>query len=147
MDSSSGFAEAATMSLASMELLYIALECMSTENLTSNSNLQAPEKFQARSFKRRCVSQLEIGALMFLRSLGLGIWSFPNVARMAVSRYCFAMILGTAKKQKASSPLLLLLRVNAVHSWRRLLSIREQSRLLTGIIGIFVTGYLVLAFE
>ena len=48
--------------------------------------------------------------------------------------------------QFKTSPLLLLLRVNAVHSWRRLLAIREQSRLLTGIIGIFVAGYLVLAF-
>ena len=33
------------------------------------------------------------------------------------------------------------------HSWRRLLSIRRQSRLLTGIITFFVLGYLVLAFE
>jgi len=45
------------------------------------------------------------------------------------------------------SPLLLLLRVNAVHSWRRLLAVREQSRLLTSIIGFFVASYLVLAFE
>ena len=45
------------------------------------------------------------------------------------------------------SPLLLLLRVNVVHSWRRLLAIRQQSRLLTGIIGFFIAGYLVLAFE
>ncbi len=44
------------------------------------------------------------------------------------------------------SPLLLLLRVNAVHSWRKLLSVRRQSRLLTGIISFFVIGYLVLAF-
>jgi ABC-2 type transport system permease protein len=43
--------------------------------------------------------------------------------------------------------LLLLLRVNAVHGWRRLLAVREQSRLLTGIIAFFVAGYLVLAFE
>ncbi len=48
--------------------------------------------------------------------------------------------------QLKSSQLLLLLRVNAVHSWRRLLAIRQQSRLLTGIISIFVGGYLVLAF-
>ena len=34
-----------------------------------------------------------------------------------------------------------------MHSWRRLLSIRRQSRLLTGIITFFVVGYLVLAFE
>ncbi|HEV2693017.1 MAG TPA: hypothetical protein VG347_09010 [Verrucomicrobiae bacterium] len=46
-----------------------------------------------------------------------------------------------------SSPLLLLLRVNAIHSWRRLLAIRQQSRLLSSIIGIFVGGYLILAFE
>ena len=46
-----------------------------------------------------------------------------------------------------SSQLLLLLRTNAVHSWRRLLSVREQSRLLTGIIGLFMAAYLVLAFE
>jgi ABC-2 type transport system permease protein len=46
-----------------------------------------------------------------------------------------------------NSPLLLLLRVNAVHSWRRLLAVRQQSRLLTSIIGLFVAGYLVLAFE
>jgi ABC-2 type transport system permease protein len=49
--------------------------------------------------------------------------------------------------QLKSSPLLLLLRVNAVHSWRRLLAVREQSRLLTGIIAIFIGGYLALAFE
>jgi ABC-2 type transport system permease protein len=46
-----------------------------------------------------------------------------------------------------SSQLLLLLRVNAIHSWRRLLAVREQSRLLSGIISAFVIGYLVLAFE
>jgi ABC-2 type transport system permease protein len=45
-----------------------------------------------------------------------------------------------------NSPLLLLLRVNAIHSWRRLLAVRQQSRLLTSIIGFFVAGYLVLAF-
>lgn len=45
-------------------------------------------------------------------------------------------------------PLLwLLLRTNALHSWRRLLDIRHQSRLLTAIISLFVVGYLVLAFE
>ena len=49
--------------------------------------------------------------------------------------------------QLKSSQLLLLLRVNAVHTWRRLLDIRKQSRLLTGIISVFVVGYLVLAFE
>ena len=49
--------------------------------------------------------------------------------------------------QFKTSHLLLLLRVNARHSWRRLLSVRKQSRLLTGIISAFMVGYLVLAFE
>jgi ABC-2 type transport system permease protein len=49
--------------------------------------------------------------------------------------------------QFKSLPLVILLRTNAVHSWRRLLSIRQQSRLLTSIISFFVVGYLVLAFE
>ena len=49
--------------------------------------------------------------------------------------------------QIKSSQLLLLLRVNALHGWRKLVSIRSQSSLLTGIISIFVLGYLVLAFE
>ena len=41
---------------------------------------------------------------------------------------------------------MLLLRVNMTNSWRRLLAVREQSRLLTSIISIFVLGYLVLSF-
>ena len=40
----------------------------------------------------------------------------------------------------------LLLRVNAQQSWRRLLSVRSQSRLLTSIIALFITGYLVVSF-
>ncbi|MBU6398833.1 MAG: hypothetical protein KGS61_00810 [Verrucomicrobia bacterium] len=43
-------------------------------------------------------------------------------------------------------PLLLLLRVNALQSWRRILTLRGQSRLLTSLIGGFVIGYLWLAF-
>ncbi len=50
-------------------------------------------------------------------------------------------------RSKPTPPLWLLVRVNALHSWRRLLAMREQSRLLTAIIGLFVLGYLVLAFE
>lgn len=46
-----------------------------------------------------------------------------------------------------SSHLLLLLRVNALHGWRRALALRHQSWLLSGVIGLFITGYLVLAFE
>ncbi len=61
-------------------------------------------------------------------------------------RLNFSRVSGLAAQLK-SSPLLLLLRVNAVHSWRRLLAVREQSQLLTGIISFFVIGYLVLAFE
>ena len=40
----------------------------------------------------------------------------------------------------------MLLRVNAISSWRKLLAVREQSRLLTALIGLFIGGYLVLSF-
>jgi ABC-2 type transport system permease protein len=49
--------------------------------------------------------------------------------------------------QSAPSPLRLLVRVNVLHSWRRLLAVREQSRLLTGVIGLFIASYLFLSFE
>ncbi len=44
------------------------------------------------------------------------------------------------------APLTLLLRVNWLSTWRRLKSVREQSRLLSGVIFLFITSYLVLAF-
>ena len=43
-------------------------------------------------------------------------------------------------------PLWLLLRVNTIQIWRRLLSVREQSRLLTFLIAAFVLGYLSISF-
>ena len=49
--------------------------------------------------------------------------------------------------QSNPSPLWLLVRVNALHSWRRLLAVREQSRLMTSVIGLFIAGYLFLSFE
>jgi ABC-2 type transport system permease protein len=52
----------------------------------------------------------------------------------------------SSKSKSVPAPLLLLLRVNAMHSWRRLLGVREQSRLLTSIILGFIVGYLVLSF-
>ena len=39
------------------------------------------------------------------------------------------------------------MRVNALHTWRKLLAVRGQSRLLTGVIGSFIVGYLWLSFE
>jgi ABC-2 type transport system permease protein len=48
--------------------------------------------------------------------------------------------------QAKHSPLWLLVRVNAVSSWRKLLATRKQSRLLTSLIGSFIVGYLVLSF-
>jgi len=45
-----------------------------------------------------------------------------------------------------SKPLVLLLRVNALQSWRRLKSVRQQSRLLTAFISLFLGGYIVLSF-
>ena len=52
----------------------------------------------------------------------------------------------SVQTNSAPAPLWLLLRVNALQSWRRLLSVREQSRLLTGIIVLFIGGYLGLSF-
>src|ERR1051325_5753352 len=47
---------------------------------------------------------------------------------------------------RCSYPLLLLLKVNGLQHWRRLKAVREQSRLLTAVILIFLSGYLVLSF-
>ena len=44
------------------------------------------------------------------------------------------------------SPLALLLQTNLRQGWRRLLAIRQQSRLLSLLIGLFVLGYVVIAF-
>lgn len=44
------------------------------------------------------------------------------------------------------SPLSLLVRVNTLTLWRRLKSIRDQSRLLTAVIALFLAGYFMLAF-
>ncbi|HWN96899.1 MAG TPA: hypothetical protein VNT99_17860 [Methylomirabilota bacterium] len=51
--------------------------------------------------------------------------------------------------QKSSSvppPLSLLIRVNTLQIWRRLKDIRQQSRLLTLVIALFMTGYCALSF-
>jgi ABC-2 type transport system permease protein len=49
-------------------------------------------------------------------------------------------------RKPAPAPLWLLVRTNALQSWRRFLSVRNQSRLLTGIIALFLAGYLVASF-
>ncbi len=48
--------------------------------------------------------------------------------------------------QSSPGPFWLLVRVNALQSWRRFLAARQQSRLLTGVIGLFVSGYLIVSF-
>jgi len=53
---------------------------------------------------------------------------------------------GAAKPRPHASPLALLLRVNLLQMWRRLLSVRAQSPLLTGLIAVFIGGYIYLAF-
>lgn len=50
------------------------------------------------------------------------------------------------KEAFAPAPLTLLIRVNALQSWRRLKGLRHQSRLLTLVIVMFMCGYLALAF-
>lgn len=47
----------------------------------------------------------------------------------------------------APSPFILLLRVNLLQGWRRIVALREQSRLLTGLIAVFLVGYAGLAFK
>jgi ABC-2 type transport system permease protein len=47
----------------------------------------------------------------------------------------------------APAPLVLLLRIHLLQTWRKIKSLREQSRLLTTVIGLFIVGYLVLSFE
>jgi ABC-2 type transport system permease protein len=51
-----------------------------------------------------------------------------------------------ARTETTPAPLWLLIRVNGLQVWRRLLSIREQSRLMTAVIALFVGGYLWLSF-
>src|SRR6266436_4030440 len=46
----------------------------------------------------------------------------------------------------SASPLLLLLKVNGLQQWRRLKAVRDQSGLLTAIILVFLSGYVVLSF-
>src|SRR5437764_1298327 len=48
--------------------------------------------------------------------------------------------------RKMPAPLFLLMRVNTLQVWRRLKSVRQQSRLLTSIIVLFIVGYLILSF-
>src|SRR6516165_112450 len=52
----------------------------------------------------------------------------------------------SALSARPTNQLLLLIRVNVVQAWRRLKSVREQSRLLTGIIFLFISGYVTLSF-
>ncbi|HUB87090.1 MAG TPA: hypothetical protein VMB22_04305, partial [Verrucomicrobiae bacterium] len=49
-------------------------------------------------------------------------------------------------QSKSPPPLLLLLRVNVISSWRKLLAVRQQSRLLTVLITAFIGGYLAVSF-
>lgn len=50
------------------------------------------------------------------------------------------------QSREFTPPLLLLLRVNAIQAWRRMKSVRQQSRLLSSFIGFFIIGYLTLSF-
>src|SRR2546423_3863566 len=51
-----------------------------------------------------------------------------------------------SNSRSPTAPLLLLLKVNGLQHWRRLKAVREQSRLLTAIILLFLSGYLILSF-
>ena len=51
-----------------------------------------------------------------------------------------------SRASRLPTPLGLLIRVNALQAWRRLKAVREQSRLLSSLIGIFIAGYIGLSF-
>lgn len=53
---------------------------------------------------------------------------------------------GVKEKSSQKSPTLLLLRVHALQSWRRLSAIREQSKLLSGAIMGFMACYLIFSY-
>lgn len=53
----------------------------------------------------------------------------------------------TARPAEPPSLLRLLVRTNLRQAWRRLRSLRQQSRLLTALIGLFLVGYAALAFK
>lgn len=55
-------------------------------------------------------------------------------------------LLRSESENARPGPLALLMRIHALQSWRRLKSVGRQSRLLSGLIGLFVAGYLSLAF-
>ena len=48
--------------------------------------------------------------------------------------------------ENSPSPLGLLTRINLLQAWRRVKAVRQQSRLLSALIGLFIVGYVVLAF-
>lgn len=50
------------------------------------------------------------------------------------------------QNSRAPAPLLLLVQTNTVQAWRRLKSLREQSRLLVSLIAGFILGYAVLSY-
>jgi ABC-2 type transport system permease protein len=52
----------------------------------------------------------------------------------------------SAEESRVPSALSLLIRANALQSWRRIKGIREQSRLLTMVIVLFMVGYCALSF-
>lgn len=54
--------------------------------------------------------------------------------------------MGMSDQIEASGAFGLLARANLLQVWRRVKGIREQSRLLTGLIGVFISGYWLLAF-
>lgn len=54
---------------------------------------------------------------------------------------------GHSEANATPAPLVVLLRIHALQTWRKLKALRGQSRLLTSIIGIFIVGYLIISFE
>jgi ABC-2 type transport system permease protein len=74
-------------------------------------------------------------------------WQFPNDCFYNISAApCAGTMAELNQTFYGPAPLALLIRVNCLTLWRRLKSVSEQSRLLTAVILLFITGYLVLAY-
>ena len=58
-----------------------------------------------------------------------------------------AVIYARRETHAAPAPLVVLLRIHALQAWRKLIGLREQSRLLTSVVWLFLVGYLFLSFE
>ena len=101
---------------------------------------------ERRANQRRAKGGEKPAAARFVQFLSQSTIRARQELRAAIFDASFDAMRANSVQSKPS-PLWLLVRVNALHGWRRLLAVREQSRLLTSVIGLFIAGYLVVSFD